>query len=153
MQAITLPRVLAVCLLGWVTTWQAYASTPRYVSVCQLLRAPAQYLGDTVEVVGQTEGRWFESAPLRDRHCRGIGYIELEGTVGSGLDKLRRASRAADGSRLPGVVAVLRGRFEHRTESFPPYVLMVARLVSIGKVRVPSAVPLIPPRKSARPSR
>lgn len=107
---MVLPRLMALCLFGLVLSWYADASTPRYVSVCELLRAPERYVGDTVEIVGQTEGRWFESAPLRDRRCPGAGSIELKGKVGSGLNELERASRAADSSRLPGVVAVLTKR-------------------------------------------
>jgi hypothetical protein len=122
------------------------------VTVCELLRAPEQYLGKDVEVAGQTEGHWFESAPFSDRRCRYAGGIELAGEASSGIDVLGRASAAADraGNTLPGVAAVLRGRFEYRPE-FPHYFLMVMKVVSIQKGGVPSSIPPIPPRQG--PSR
>lgn len=156
MQKNVLRILLALLLFEGVSVWHdaAHASTWEKVSVCELLRAPAQYVGHTVEVVGQTEGHWFESAPLRDRNCRGAGYIELEGERSSGIDQLRRASAAADiaGNKLPGVVAVLRGKFEHGTGGWHLYVLMVEKVVTISKTRAPSAVPIPPRRRFARPN-
>jgi hypothetical protein len=149
--------LLSLLLCEGASVWDdaAHATVWQKVSVCELLRGPAQYVGHTIEVVGQTEGHWFESAPLRDRTCRGVGYIELEGEKSSGIDQLRRASAAADvaGTELPGVVAVLKGRFERGTGGSHRYVLMVEKVIAIGKTRVPSAVLPIPPRKSPRRTR
>jgi len=143
------PLISALGLAGLLLVAHGTATANEWlrVTVCELLRAPEQYLGKGVEVAGQTEGRWFESAPLRDRSCPDVGAVELAGEASSGLDELRRASVAADrsGNALPGVATVLRGRFEHRPE-FPHYLLMVMEVVSI-RSGVPSAVPPIPPPK------
>jgi len=155
-QKTVLQILLSLFLCEIVPVWHdaAHASGWQKVSVCELLRAPGQYIGHAIEVVGQTEGHWFESAPLRDRACRGAGYIELEGEKSSGIDELRRASAAADvaGNKLPGVVAVLRGKFERGTGGRHLYVLMVEKVVAISKTRAPSAVPMPPRRRFTRPT-
>ncbi len=148
MRLTALPRIVVLGLAGSWLLAQSTASAKEWlrVSVCELLSAPERYLGKDVEVRGQTEGRWFESAPLRDRGCRDAGAVGLAGEPSSGLDDLRRASVAADrvGNALPGVATILRGRFEYRPHGSPRYILVVKRVVSIQKRGVPSAVPPIP---------
>jgi hypothetical protein len=144
-------RILALGLSGSLLVAQSTAIANEWprVTVCELLRAPEQYVGKNVEVAGQTEGHWFESAPLRDKRCRDAGAVELAGEASSGLDELRRASAAADraGNALPGVATVLRGRFEHRPDGLPRYILVVLKVVSIQNDGVPTAVPPIPPKR------
>jgi hypothetical protein len=59
-------RILALCVAGSFLVAQSTAVANEWpsVTVCELLSAPEQYLGKNVEVAGQTEGHWFESAPL-----------------------------------------------------------------------------------------
>lgn len=65
MRIVVLHRILALCLAGSALVIQntAIANDWLRVTVCDLLRAPEQFLGKDVEVAGQTEGHWFESAP------------------------------------------------------------------------------------------
>lgn len=151
MRLVALLRIFVLGLAGSLLVAQSTAMADEWprVTVCELLRAPEQYLGKDVEVAGQTEGGWFESAPLRDSRCRDAGAVELAGEASSGIDELRRASRAADraGNAFPGVATVLHGRFEYRPVGFPRYILVVKKVVSIQKGRVPSAVPPIPPKE------
>ena len=121
------------------------------VSICDLRATPGKFAGTLVEVKGQTEGNWFESAPLLDPQCSQDGGLQLESdSAKSGLGRLRRASIVADEAEDPtvrGVVATLRGRFEYRANDLYKYVLVVSKVQYISPDRVPTAIPSIPPRR------
>lgn len=134
---------IALAFAALLTGGRAGAADPLKVTVCELLTSPHTYSGATVQVFGQTEGRWFESSPFRDAHCGGKGKLNLEGEA-AGLDRLRKASIAADNtadSATAGIKATLIGRFEYRPQTLNAFALVVNKVLDISPTPVPSAVP------------